>query len=191
MAPGPRKPGGAAPPRREPESALPVPNGASEETALPLDGPAIAGRVLEAGRWTTLVTAAGSGFARLGDAALTRWRGDRVTDEDGWALYLRDPDDGAYWSLGHQPCQRTPDRYAAFARPGVVTIVRRDLGLEARLEVCVLPEGTGELRRITLRDLAGRARRIEITSCLEVVLQDAAADRSHPAFSKLFVQTER
>jgi cyclic beta-1,2-glucan synthetase len=192
MAPGPRKSGGAAPPRREPESALPVPqSGASEETALPLDGPAIAGRMLEGGRWTTLVTAAGSGFARLGDAALTRWRGDRVTDEDGWALYLRDLDDGAYWSLGHQPCQQPPDRYTAFARPGVVTIVRRDRGLEARLEVGVLPEGNGELRRVTLRDLTGRARRIEITSCLEVVLQDAAADRSHPAFSKLFVQTER
>ena len=192
MTPDSRRPAGAAPPKREPES---VParerEWSAEETALPLDGPAITGRLLGNDRWSTLITAAGTGFARLDDVALTRWRGDRVSDEDGWALYLRDLEDNAFWSLGHQPCRRPADRYAAFARPGVVTIVRRDRELEARLEVCVLPDAPAELRRITLRDHAGRARRIELTSCLEVVLQDAAADHSHPAFSKLFVQTER
>src|SRR5262245_17413639 len=134
MAPDSRRPAGGAPPKREPESASTREREwTADETELPLDGPAIAGRVLGNGHWSTLITAAGTGFAQLDDVALTRWRGDRVSDEDGWALYLRDLEDDSFWSLGHQPCRRPADRYAAFARPGVVTIVRRDRDLEARL----------------------------------------------------------
>ncbi len=43
---------------------------------------------------------------------------------------------------------------------------------------------------MTLHNRSGRPRRIEITSFAEVVLHAAAAYRAHPAFSKLFLQTE-
>jgi cyclic beta-1,2-glucan synthetase len=165
--------------------------GLPELRPLDVEGRSPAGRLLTNGRWTTLVTAAGTGFATFDGAALTRWRADRVTDPDGAFIYLRDLETGESWSLGHQPCRRAADRYEVSARPGVVAITRRDAGLEATLEVCVAPDAPVELRRVILRDLTGRARRVELTSCAEVVLQSAAADASHPAFSKLFVQTER
>jgi N,N'-diacetylchitobiose phosphorylase len=48
-----------------------------------------------------------------------------------------------------------------------------------------------ERRRLSLHNRSGRPRRLEITSYLEVVLNDPNADAAHPAFSKLFVQTGR
>ena len=46
------------------------------------------------------------------------------------------------------------------------------------------------MRRITITNYSDRPRTIELTSYAEVVLQPAVADLGHPAFSKLFVETE-
>ncbi len=46
------------------------------------------------------------------------------------------------------------------------------------------------MRRVSISNLGSRAREIELTSYAEVVLAPPAADAAHPAFSKLFVQTE-
>jgi cellobiose phosphorylase len=162
-----------------------------EVSGLPLDGTSPAGRLLGNGRWVTLLTAAGGGFSSLDGIALTRWRGDRVSDADGAFVYLRDLDTHGVRSLAHQPCRVPAERYDVTERPGVVTFTRRDDGLEASLDVCVVPGMQAELRRVTLRDHSGRARRIELTSYVEVVLHHAAADAAHPAFAKLFVQTQR
>ena len=47
-----------------------------------------------------------------------------------------------------------------------------------------------ELRRVTITNHGDAARDIALTSYAELVLGSAAADAAHPAFSKLFVQTE-
>src|SRR5690606_33915148 len=47
-----------------------------------------------------------------------------------------------------------------------------------------------EVRRICLTNSGRRPREIEITSYAEVVLALPASDNAHPAFSKMFVQTE-
>ena len=54
----------------------------------------------------------------------------------------------------------------------------------------VSPEDDGEIRRVSLTNLGGRAREIELTSYAEVVLAPPAADLAHPAFSNLSVETE-
>ena len=64
----------------------------------------------------------------------------------------------------------------------------RDM-LDATLQVAVSEECDGEVRRITLHNRSARPRTIELTSYAELVLGPAAADASHPAFSKMFVQT--
>src|SRR5262249_4723643 len=51
-------------------------------------------------------------------------------------------------------------------------------------------EDDAELRQVSVTNLGVRPREIEITSYAELALAPASADRSHPAFSKLFVQTE-
>ena len=58
------------------------------------------------------------------------------------------------------------------------------------LQILVSTEDDAEMRRISLTNSAVRAREIEITSYMEVVLARPEADAAHPAFSNLFVQTE-
>ena len=52
------------------------------------------------------------------------------------------------------------------------------------------PEDDAEIRRITLINQGSRARTLELTSAAELSLAPHGADRAHPAFSKLFIQTE-
>ena len=46
------------------------------------------------------------------------------------------------------------------------------------------------MRRISFTNIGRSTREIELTTYAEVVLADPAADSAHPAFSKMFVQTE-
>jgi N,N'-diacetylchitobiose phosphorylase len=148
------------------------------------------GLLLSNGRYNTLVTVAGGGYSALGDIQLTRWSGDSTRDADGWFFYLRDRDSGDCWSAGHQPVRRPPERYEAYFGGGVAVLLREDLGIETRTEITVAADRDLEWRRITVTNLGPAPRRIDVTTCAEVALNAAAADAGHPAFSKLFVQTE-
>ena len=68
--------------------------------------------------------------------------------------------------------------------------VRVDGTMTTTLEVLVSPEDDAEVRRISLTNNSNRVRNIEVTSYSELVLAPPAADLAHPAFSKMFVQTE-
>ena len=55
-----------------------------------------------------MVTAAGSGYSRWHDIAVTRWREDVTRDDWGAYIFLRDVRSGDVWSAGYQPsCRRT------------------------------------------------------------------------------------
>jgi cellobiose phosphorylase len=153
-----------------------------------LNDPAPRTRLLSNGRYSVLITGAGSGYSAHDGWLLTGWSADRVEDGEGFFLYLRDLDGAAVWSVCHQPipggeCSTSPSL-------GAVGFARLDHGIATRLRVCVAPTEDVELRRLWLENRSSRARRIEVTSYAEVVLNAAAAHAAHPAFSKLFVQTE-
>ena len=57
-------------------------------------------------------------------------------------------------------------------------------------EVLVSGEDDGEVRRVSLTNSGRHAREIELTSYAELVLATPAADDAHPAFAKMFVETE-
>jgi len=154
------------------------------------DDPAPHGRLLSNGRYTVLLTGSGAGTSWFGAHRLTGWRGDRTEDGDGTFVFLRDRDDGRFWSAGAQPVAGHPDALAVQTAPGTVTLTRREHGIASSLEVCVSPDADLEVRRIELRNASDRRRSIEVTTCAEVVLHQAAAHAAHPAFQKLFVETE-
>jgi cyclic beta-1,2-glucan synthetase len=147
-------------------------------------------RLLSNRRYSVLVTGAGTGYSSCDGYALTSWSADRTEDGDGFFIYLRDLDRGRFWSAGHQPVRQPAEVYDARYEPGRVRIERLDDGIEASLEVCVAPGDDVEIRRLCLCNRSDQVRRIELTSYAEVVLNHAAAHAAHPAFSKLFVQTE-
>lgn len=148
------------------------------------------GHLVSNGRYTVMMTAAGTGFSECAGQALTRWEGDPVQDCQGSFFYLRDLDRSSLWSAGHQPVQKQPDHYQAQFNDGRIALIRLDDGIETSLETTVIPGATAELRRLTLRNASAVPRRIDVTSCLEAVLNHREADAAHPGFSKLFVQTE-
>ena len=137
-----------------------------------------------------MMTAAGSGYSRWGDLAVTRWREDATRDDWGTYIFLRDSGSGAVWSAGYQPTGVEPDRYEATFFEDRVEIVRRDGSLTTTLEVAISPEDDAEVRRVTIANSGSRTREIELTSYAEIVLAPDAADAAHPAFSKLFVHTD-
>ncbi len=148
------------------------------------------GHLLTQGRYSTFLTTAGTGYAAWNGQALTRWSADPTEDSDGFFIYLRDEDSGAVWSLGTMPAPGASARYGYRFAPGLGELSCLHDGIDARLELCLAPDTELELRRITLHNTSATPRRIALTSYAELALNHWAADAAHPAFSKLFVQTE-
>ncbi len=150
------------------------------------------GALLSNGRYSALLTTSGTGYSRLDGVALTRWHGDRTRDADGLFIYVRDVESGRYWSSAEQPVTSAapPDRYDVWVHLNKVETARVDDWIETFTEAVVSPEDNVEVRRVTVTNYADRPRTIELTSYAEVVLQPPAGDLGHPAFSKLFVETE-
>ncbi len=146
--------------------------------------------LLSNGRYHVMVTAAGGGYSRWRDFAVTRWHEDSTRDGWGTFCYLRDVESGEFWSVAHQPTLKRATTYEAIYSQGKAEFRRRDGDIESHVEISVSPEDDIELRRVCVTNHGRTPRTIEITSFAEVVLAPPAADASHPAFSKLFVQTQ-
>ena len=70
------------------------------------------------------------------------------------------------------------------------TFRRRDGDFETQLQVTVSPEDDVEVRRLSIVNRGDRPREIEVTSYVEIVLARPEDDLAHPAFGKLFIETE-
>jgi cyclic beta-1,2-glucan synthetase len=147
--------------------------------------------LLSNGRYAVMITTAGSGYSRWRDLAVTRWREDATRDDAGSYVFLRDVASGEFWSAGFQPSGREPESYEALFSEDRAELIRRDGAIATRLEVIVSSEDDAEVRRVSLTNFGLRAREIDVTSYAEIVLAPPAADAAHPAFSNLFVHTER
>jgi len=146
--------------------------------------------VLSNGRYSVMLTAAGSGYSRWLGRDVTRWREDATRDPFGTYVFLRDVQSGQIWSAGYQPSGIEPETYEVVYSEDRAEIRRRDGAIATTLEVVVSAEDDAEVRQVSVTNLGTRPRQIEITSYAEVVLAPAAADEAHPAFSNLFIETE-
>ena len=146
--------------------------------------------LLSNGRYSIMLTSAGSGYSRWRDLGVMRWREDPTCDDNGSYLYLRDVDSGTVWSAGYQPSGVEPNSYAVTFTEDRAEITRTDGTLTTTLEIIVSPEDDAEVRRLSIANGGSRDRVIEVTSYGELVLAPPAADTAHPAFSKMFIQTE-
>ncbi len=147
-------------------------------------------QLLSNGRCAVMISAAGSGYTRCRDLAITRWREDATRDDSGSYVFLRDVVSGQSWSAGYQPMGTTPDSYDVSFTEDRAEFTRRDGTMSTRLEVIVSSEDDADVRRVSITNEGTRTREIEITSYAEVVLAPQAADVAHPAFSNLSIETE-
>ena len=142
------------------------------------------------GRYKVMITNSGGGYSRWKDIAVTRWREDSTQDNWGAFCYLRDAENGNFWSATYQPTLHRAEKYEAIFSKGSAEFRRRDFDIDTHTIIVVSPEDDIELRRVQLTNRTRTKRIIDITSYAEVVLTLNADDLAHPAFSNLFVQTE-
>ena len=139
---------------------------------------------------STMITAAGSGYTKWHDIAITRWREDVTCDGRGAYIYLRNVHDSRPLSAGYQPCAVEPDSYEVAFSEDRVEIVRSDDTITTTFEIMISPEDDAEVRRVCITNHGTQARDIEVTSYAELALARQADDMAHPAFASLFVETE-
>lgn len=146
--------------------------------------------LLSNGKYSVMLSSVGSGYSRAGGLDVTRWRSDTTTDNWGQYIYLRDVSTQQVWSPTYQPTCVEPDDYEVIFAIDKVDFHRRQGDIESLLEVAVSPENNAEIRQLRIVNHGDRTRQIEVTSYAEVSLARPAADLAHPAFQKLFVETE-
>lgn len=146
--------------------------------------------LLSNGRYHVMVTSAGSGFSRWHSTALTRWREDFTRDHWGLFFYLHDVDAGDTWSCTHQPMCSEVDQYRCVFSQARAEFRTVHNDIDAYLQISVSPEEDLELRRLHLTNLSNSTRTLELTSFGEVALAPPGAERAHPVFNALFIQTE-
>ncbi len=145
---------------------------------------------LSNGAYTAIVTNAGGGASLCRGRAVTRFREDATRDEGSQFLYLRDVRSGSVWSAAYHPTDREPEEYLVTFRAERAVFRRLDEEIATQLDIAVSTEDDVEVRRLTVTNQSDRPRELEVTSYAEIALASVADDLAHPAFSKLFVETE-
>jgi len=146
--------------------------------------------MLASAQHSLMITNAGSGLSRAHGLAVTRWREDRTCDAWGQFFYIRDKRMGTTWSAGYQPLRTEADEYEVTYSTDKAVFRRVDGFIETRMEITVSPENHAEVRRLTFANHDTRSHYLEVTSYAEIVIASQAADLAHPAFGKLFLETE-
>lgn len=143
---------------------------------------------LSNGSLSTLVTNAGGGYLQWKGLALTRWEADTTLDASGLWIYLQDEVSGKVWSAGYQPTTVPCDYQHVAFYAHQVEFQRRDDDITVNMQVTIASDDNVEIRRINLINHSDQIRYLRVTSYGEVLL--AAQAERHPAFNKLFIESE-
>jgi cyclic beta-1,2-glucan synthetase len=154
------------------------------------DAPYTQVHCLSNGKYSLLITAAGSGFSRWEEMELTRWRSDTTLNDHGSWIYVEDRVNGQLWSVTHQPTMIPPDHSEVNFYPHRVEFERQDGDIALRTVVSIAPNDNVEIRRVSLTNHGRQARILALTTYAEIILNEQSADLRHPAYNKLFVESE-
>jgi len=146
--------------------------------------------LLAGSSYGVMITGAGTGFSTWRDLDVSRWREDATRDCWGQFFYVRDLTDNTAWSVGTQPMVHSGEPSEFEPRFDGVALRRLHGDIEARCDVCVATDADAEVRVVSLTNHGNRRRDLELTSYAEVCLNARRADQAHPAFAKLFLETE-
>ncbi len=151
--------------------------------------------LLSNGNFNVLLSNMGGGYISWRDIDLTRWQPDGVLDPWGTWIYIQEmnmnPRRGrCLWSACYQPIPGDSEdmQVTYFAHKAVFR--RTENGIVSTMQVTVAPDDPVEIRRIHLHNNNDDTRNLRLTSYGEVILSAQAADTRHPAFNKLFIESE-
>jgi cellobiose phosphorylase len=146
--------------------------------------------VISNGDYGLTVSQTGGGYSWRTHAQLnriTRWEQDLIRDDWGKYVYLRD-EKNHLWSAGWKPVCARPKKYLCRHGIGytVIESTNHDIGTELLVFV---PEGEPlELWKLTVRNLSGRSRTIDVITYMEWCL--GQSPDWHREFHKSFIETE-
>nr|MDQ3368144.1 cyclic beta 1-2 glucan synthetase [Myxococcota bacterium] len=139
----------------------------------------------------TVVSESGGAYTWCENAhgyRLTPWHNDPVADPSGEALYLRDEDDGTFWSPTPLP--------AAGAMPyttrhgfGYSVFEATEAGIASELRTFVATDAPVKFLVLRLRNRSGRTRRLSLTGYFELVLGSQRAANTPHVVSEVDVKT--
>lgn len=146
--------------------------------------------LLSNGTYSVMVTNSGGGYSQSKNIFVNRWRADGLNDQGGHFIYVRDRETNKVWSATYQPTCQPPDFYEVIYSIDKAEFRRRDGDIDCSLEIVVSPDNNVEHRQLKLFNRGSRPRKLDVTTFVEITLATHAADVAHPAFQKLFVETE-
>ncbi len=157
---------------------------------VPVDASVPAVHYLSNGRYGVLITGSGGGYSQWNDTALTRWHADTTLEDWGTWIYVLDRDSGEQWSASYQPVATPAASQEVLFYAHKAEFRRRDQDISLHMQITVAPDDDLEIRRITIANHSDRPRHLRLASYGEVVLAPQNADQRHPAFNKLFIESE-
>jgi len=154
--------------------------------------------LLSNGNYSVLLSNMGGGYSTWRGIDLTRWQSDGVIDPWGTWIYIQDmkhsssgtSGDGGLWSAGVQPIPGSTANIQVTYFAHMAVFRRTENDITSTMEVTVSPDNPVEIRRIHLHNTGSQSRHLRLTSYGEVILTQQAADTRHPAFNKLFIESE-
>jgi cyclic beta-1,2-glucan synthetase len=146
--------------------------------------------ILSNGRYGLLITASGGGYSTWGDTDLTRWRSDTSLGDWGAWIYIQDMESHKLWSAGLQPTGAPADSLDVYFSPHMAAFLRRDGEITTEMDITVANDADVEIRRVSLTNHTSHTQKLRLTSYAEVILAPQPTDRRHPAFNKLFLESE-
>ena len=137
--------------------------------------PAPWSNVLANSRFGTVISDTGQAYTWYENAheyRLTPWENDSVSDRSGEAFYLRDEENGQYWSPTALPVRGRGD-YLTRHGFGYSVFAHRESGIDSKLTVLVAEEAPVKLALLTLSNNSGRTRKISVTGYVEWTLGES------------------
>ncbi|NLW48151.1 MAG: glycosyl transferase family 36 [Firmicutes bacterium] len=147
-------------------------------------------RFLSNGRYSVMISNSGSGFTKWKQLALTRWVEDPVKDATGPFYYIRNLNKDQVWSPTYHPCRVEAEDLKMEFSLGKVTFSRTDGDIRTEMQIMVAPDIDAEIREISLTNHSNEPCLLEVTSFLELALAPHEQFQAHPAYSRLFIETE-
>ncbi len=139
--------------------------------------------------YSLMITSDGDGFSNCKGKMLYRFRSD-IHADTGHYIYIRDVKEARVWSSAYHPTYTLPEEYQVIFSPNQAEFKRKDGDIKTHTCVTVSSNRNLEIRRVTLTNHSKEERKLELTSYMEVVGDDSMAELSHPAFNKLFIESE-
>ena len=151
--------------------------------------------LLSNGSYSILVSNMGGGYSSWHGVDLTRWQPDGVLDPWGTWIYIQDVkrdlvDVNETWSVCHQPIPAEPQNMQVTFFAHMAVFRRTQEEIDSNTEILVVPDDPVEIRRIHLHNHSDQYRTLRLTSYGEVILSTQSTDSRHPAFNKLFIESE-